>query len=35
LVGGLAGSVKHLRRTRTFVLWVERISGILLLVAAA
>lgn len=34
LIGGLAGSVKHLRRTRTFVLWVERISGILLLLAA-
>lgn len=35
LVGGLAASVKHLRRTRKFVLWVERISGILLLLAAA
>lgn len=34
LVGGLAGSVKHLRRTRAFVLWVERISGILLILAA-
>ena len=35
LVGGLAASVKHLRRTRTFVQWVERTSGILLLLAAA
>jgi cytochrome c-type biogenesis protein len=35
LVGGLAGSVKHLRRMRRFVLWVERISGIVLLAAAA
>ncbi len=35
LVSGLAASVRRLRRTRTFVLWVERISGILLLLAAA
>lgn len=34
LAGGLAGSVTHLRRTRRFVVWVERVSGVLILVAA-
>jgi cytochrome c-type biogenesis protein len=34
LAGGLAGKVTHLRRTRRFVVWVERVSGILILAAA-
>lgn len=34
LAGGLAGSVSHLRRTRKFIVWVERVSGILILAAA-
>lgn len=34
VVGGLAGSVTHLRRTRRFIVWAERISGILILAAA-
>jgi cytochrome c-type biogenesis protein len=35
LVGALAGGVSHLRRTRTFIVWVERVGGILLLGAAS
>jgi|SRR5688572_3736762 len=35
LAGAVAGRVSHLRRTRRFILWVERVSGILVLAAAA
>lgn len=35
LAGGLAGRMSHLRRTRRFISWVERVSGILILAAAA
>ncbi|WP_119303567.1 cytochrome c biogenesis protein CcdA [Dongia deserti] len=35
LAGGIAGRVSHLRRTRSFIRWVERVSGIVILGAAA
>ena len=34
LAGGVAGGVTHLRVLRRFVVWVERVSGVLLLAAA-
>lgn len=35
LVGTVAGSLSHLRRTHRFILWAERIGGALLLAASA
>jgi cytochrome c-type biogenesis protein len=35
LAGSVAGTLAHLRRTRGFILWVERTGGVLMLAAAA